>query len=363
MANLREFRAQKQAEIAMVQSEIKKRNKRFYLIVGMVIALAGIAFFGARQYDKAKIEKLYQEYISSSGERYDELSADSLLLQYKDSATLYETNSLFNSNARTIDYGTYCEKDGLILETTKDGLLLTKDNKPAKIAEQTSYNGILGGYVYFRDDSDLGIYKYDVATGEKLRLNDDSAGEVIVSNDGVFFINLSKDNHIYKFDGSKEIEFVAEKTKAFAIVGKSIMFLTQKNILKSMAFDSTTPTTIQDKIENFSFANKVIVENNGKLIEFSIYGNDNRILYDGDATLITANENAVIFVENKKLKVLDKKTLAVEDYDSGDLDIYKSANLNESEIKIIGFKRSSGSDFKIQYLTVQRQEAPLYANR
>ena len=170
---------------------------------------------------------------TATKEAYYMLSSDDIeaLFEISDSPTLmfdnkaynkFEVACLGNDNSILLSFGNYCEQDGLLCKSNEKTVLIV-DEKEIVISDfPSSYINIIDDNVYYRNDSTREIYKYSISKNENECIVKVPCGEMIVSKNGIAYIDLSTSGLNYiSLDTMETTPVFGEAVSSFAIIGNA----------------------------------------------------------------------------------------------------------------------------------------------
>jgi hypothetical protein len=242
-----------------------------------------------------------------------EMFGDPKLLNYRDSVSYYEKKLLHNTNANLIAYGKFYGGSTIRLVDTPGGLELTTDGSSNIVsAEHGSYAGYLGDKIYFRNDRDCMSYRYDLASGQTVKLGEMKVGEMVVDPTGVYYINFEDKSTLYNYTfNGIDLKLTNYPVVSFALLGREIIILGENGVLSSYDRKTGKEKSLYQNINAFSFSDGLIVENNGSLVQLPGFGKKAQKLFTGKARLLGANPLYVAYQdqENGVVYCLVRKTL------------------------------------------------------
>jgi hypothetical protein len=296
-----------QTELNALSIKVRSKKYRFVRICVAYIMLVAAAFMIAFRVGKAMINTEYNNFASLSDYEIKAINPSYELLQHKNAGVIYESATLGNTNSNLLSGGKYCDKGSQKAESTKNGLVLSVDGISKKLeAKSASYLNIINNALYYRNDSDYCVWKYELNTLSLKKMISGHVGQIAVAEGAAYYIDISAENALKAmYDDGDAYVLIQNNVDSFAVLGTEIFYLTKDNTLCKLDLVSKTTSVMQQNISKFILANRFIIENNGSLIEFSLAGTKARILRKGDSHLINADEKRVIFSEKGEIFILN----------------------------------------------------------
>lgn len=331
----KEYLANKRKEIEENEIKNKARVSKLKRVTGMfacaIVVLTALSYGASKLF----IEHKYNSYITGSSNG----SVDIELIEYKDAYQKFQNELLGNKGNNIMNYGLVCQgNDFVAYENVKDNkntLVLLKNNVENIISNSdVEYINTDNKFLYYVKKSDRGIYKNDMQGNEQQLVSDMSAGEMLLYNGNLYFVNNTDNQSIYKvsIEGQVSPEKVVDnRVVKFVISGSSIIYIDDNNKINKFDMDSKLIASIQDKMEDFCYNGSILALNNRKIISFSSSGKNAKILTEGNITLLNSDNDYIYYSKDGGLYQFEiaseTETKLIEGYD-----VYKAVYKIDSKL-------------------------------
>ncbi len=280
------------------KSVLRKRIMAGVLVLGSAI----ICLIGSGQ-TKAGLERNYQQMLEGN----NLVSLEDL--DYKDTFTLWNESAIGNDVNTLLSGGKMYLRDGISVlpNAGMEKLTVSKESiAVGSISGESSFINVWRDAIYYRDDSTRNIYKFDLGSSKNAVLLKSNVGEVFVSEDQIFYTDLSAGNRLYTvaLDGKQPVLIIDAPVDQFVVLGDSIVYRSFDNTLNEMTRSTGTVQTIGRGVERFFFDGGLVIESDDTIYRAKPNGTKPVKLYtasDDTMRLIGAKEDAVFFQENGKL--------------------------------------------------------------
>lgn len=139
-------------------------------------------------------------------------------------------------------------------------------------------------------DTKTGGLKVNV-DGKNVYSGKDSVGEIIATNDAVYFINETEDDalYVYNIENGKADKLISESIRQFAIYGNHIFYLNDAEKVARYSIETGMIYDVADNIQRFYLSDGLIVQNETNVMHVELDGSaytplvSNALLVGADA--------------------------------------------------------------------------------
>lgn len=285
----------------MIDNKVKSKLKNIFVLVLTAIIAIAAAFAFYCFVETIKCEKFRKDYLSVNKTSVEKLfNIDSKLHYDMQVDTKFENLCLGNNNVSSLSYGNYCEKDGLLCKSTENTTLVS-DNRERTINENpSSYINIINDCIYYRNDADRKLYKYDIQSEKTECVVDLQCSEVIVSVKGISYIDFNNSQLHYKsFDGKETIISKDMKVEKFALIGNSYLCLTKSKTLGWLTNGKFN--VIEENVDRFLYNGNLLIQKNNNIFIYSNKKYKKTRVQNVNGVLIGLNQDVFYVFENSKI--------------------------------------------------------------
>lgn len=326
-----------------IERTAKKRKIRRVIFLFFVLAIcAGSVFLGISNKEKS-LEKDYQKYVDG----FDRSMLYTSLLEYRDTLSLFEQNSLGNSIVQS-QMGGYFYNGGNIKiypdVLTGKTIIEIAGKKYTLSSRYCGSMNVFDGNVYFRDSKSLELMKYDISSHFSSKVGFSPVGQFCVV-DGLIVAKdeVTKSLNLLSPEGTVEA-VISEEMNSFSVVGNEILYLKNDHSLHSYNLSTHSDVVIGRNVNSFLYDGKLWVQNNTDVFYRSLSENEltsvplvnecRRLLGITNNCLIYECENGIcIFDSNSyEQKLLDPSLIFVGASGDGSVFVYQSELGNYSII-------------------------------
>ena len=331
-------------------------KKTFKISTILIISFLSIitAVIGESVFTYLKNEQIKKDYSSSnagiSDNNYYNIS-DSLITIYdQDTYKIFENACLGNSNSNLLSYGCYYAKDNIICKSTSNTELII-DGKTLIINETpSSYINIINNNVYYRDDKNRFLKKYNIDTSETEIVIDKPVGQAVVSTKGVSYIDYQTLclNFLSFEDGtSKEISPL--KISAFSIIGNIYLSLCENKELGFLEQNGDF-RKIESDVDRFYYNGQIAIQKNNNiyLIDKSEKAFAEKRNVDG--LLLGLHDNKMYFSHDNSIICCDIEEPNISDntiYKCNTNEIIKSIYVTDNTVEIQCYNNTDSETYKL----------------
>ncbi len=292
-----------------VVSVKKKKLKKWWLFP--IVAVGVIAIAAAPLINKTlRREQLYHRFLENRNAIQIEQ------LGYRDTYSLW--NAEQSNDINTLLGGGYiCHRDDYTIIQTqncKDGTAIYKNDKSfATISDSISYINLRDNVLFYRKNSDRGIYSYDISKKNERLLVAAQAGEVQVSDGKLYYVDLS-DNYCLMatdIEGKNQFNVIQTAVREFAVIGKQILYLDSQYNLRLMDMESSEDTILVDAVERFFISKAIFIERGNHIYQIPTDALQRVKLFfspesrDNELNLCGAYDGGIYYQENGMLYRFD----------------------------------------------------------
>ena len=145
-----------------------------------------------------------------------------------------------------------------------------------------TYINKVGDNIIYRDDKDHHIYTFNPSTKAKAVLYEGNSGEVMCTQDSVYFIDYDSNSSVMKLPltgGSDKATVVDEAVSSFAVCGDTILYIDALHRLDSREISGKAHKMLMTQVERFYLDGNVIAESKDKVVSFRPNGDTAHELY------------------------------------------------------------------------------------
>ena len=329
------------------QTHQSKRKARFLVLTLTTMLLSITVFFVAVYQSSAYLSNVYAEYTSGNT---NALTLD--LLQYKDTYSHFEINSLGNSNSDLLAGGYFYSRDGLSIlpnEDLTDTVIVSAEGQESLCGELCTYMNVYGDDIYFRKNSDRRIYRKSFIDGNINLIIDLSVGQFVVNGERAFYIDIGNNSslNMCSLNDPDLATHIFPNVRSFAVYQDYIILLTTDNRLYLLDMEASSNTLISYNIERFFFNGNLVIQNNQNIFLLDITGGIIEQIEISDIdkqSLVFANNDYIVFSNDKFLYSFDIATNEVIEVLKG-YEIYTSATYISTALHVVAvtIDHSTGS--------------------
>lgn len=312
--NLDELLLEQEKEIAQKATKIGKRKKRFKisLIVFSVLTLLAVTIVFVN--DKQIRNENYNEIISGKTNPQEAASligSNDELIMHPDLYDIYENISLGNKSLNSMNKGYYAENQFAYTSTTENGeyIIHFAENEATFSTEEVSHINLGKDFIVFRGN-DKKVYYCKIDGTEKNLLIDDKVGTVLLVENELYYVSLSKNYNLYKYNITEKNCVLVEDSAIsnFTVAGNWILYQDFSNKLVAIKKDSGVTQWSHSNINKFYFNGDVIVQNNKKVIKFNLNNHFPEELANNVDLLLGADEKCIYYTADRKVYSQNIKT-------------------------------------------------------
>ena len=331
----KDYIAELQSQIEQIDSGSGKNLRKRRLVFGFVLAATILALGAGLLLAKSEPAYAYDRYVSSEETGEANAMAPFEYLAYRDLFEVWNRLDLGNDVNVLLSGGKFCLRDNVLIAPDPENgfLCLAPQTDSAKIlAEQSgSYLNLVDGALYFRDDNDRDIYRYDSKSEQISCIYSGNIGEVFVTNGKIYCVDFDADASllVMDLDGGNPETLRTTPILTFAVCGETVVYLdTAQNLY---TFHSGTGETrhLADHIERFFLFVRILAESDQTILSFTTTGKDAQQIYQSDDTsmrLIGVSNDTILLQESGQLLRLGRGEATV--VDSSSVVLYSSAFLD-----------------------------------
>lgn len=347
-----DYISKRQEELDEQNEKVDKSNKKALTWVVLFVSIMIVVSAGIIMADKIITVSKHNRYVSNELKSED-LANDISMLEYEDTYELYEKSLLGNDNNNLINYGYFASRNGyrVYVDLQSGATKLENGNQIKQLStNKLNYINITNDAVYFRSSENRKIYSCDL-NGENIHnVLDIKSGQVLVSDGIIYYVNFEDGGKLYAYNISNEDnkKIIDEKVQSFAQVGKLLIYLDSENNLKKYKSGSAV-TTIQQNIEKFYYNGKIIAQNNGQILTFTIRGTNPKCILKDNVELLSADKQYIYYIKDTELYKIDSN--GKEDKITDECDFYKAIYKTENGFYIVG-NITDGENYKEKILII-----------
>lgn len=323
----------------------RKKTQRNVILISVIAASALSVILGIGMKGSA-LEREYQSYRMS----LDRTMLNSTLLEYRDTWTLFEKNSLGNEMIQS-QMGGYFYDDGRVSiypDPESGCTIIEVDGTASTLSGSLAADlNVFGDKVYFRDTGSMELMVYSIPDQRTTKADIDRVGRFVVCDGMIVFKDLSTGILKLYQEGDEPAQLSESKIVSFAVVGNEILYLAEDHFLHSLDIRRGDDVVIGENINSFLFDSDLWLQNNmdvytrsltdETLSIFQIGMECRRLLGKTDAYLLFEGPNAICVYDpiSQQLQELSPDLIFVGASGDGRLLVYQ---LNSGMYKVISLE-------------------------
>ena len=223
---------------------------------------------------------------------------------------VWNEQNLGNDINTILGGGRILSQHGVLVLPTADGNSVTINGQSSgMIPGSISYINIHDGTIYYRENATRKICSYSLESGVINTVIDTNAGELLVTNGRLYYVDHSDNNKVVSTDTAgqdKQIN-INEPVTSFVVCGDDMIYLGADQTLYRK--DSTGSTTaLIPNVERFFFNGNIVAESDDTVFQFTAERQNAVLLHQSSAAdmqLVGACADGVFIQESGKLFFID----------------------------------------------------------
>ena len=274
----------------------RKKIQRNVILITVIAASVLSIIFGIGMKGSI-LEREYQSYLVS----LDRTLLNSTLLEYRDTLTLFEKNSLGNEMIQS-QMGGYFYDGGRISiypDPERDCTIIEVDGTASTLSCSLAADlNVIGDKVYYRDTGSMDLMVYSIPDQRATKADIDRVGRFVICDGMIVFKDLSTGVLKLCQEGAAPKQLSENKIVSFAVVGNEILYLAEDHFLHSLDIRSEDDVVIGKNINSFLFDGALWLQNNMDVYTRSLTDETLRICQSGmECRRLLGKTNAYLLFE------------------------------------------------------------------
>ena len=341
---------QKKAEKSS-KATSKKGKLRQAIMLALLCAGSVITCALGVQRTKSIVEDSYTRFME------DPTSVTLEGLGYRDTFDIWNASEIGNDVNCLLSGGNVCLRDGISAYPAEHGgtAVLRDGQAVALIESGASYINAWNNLLIFRDNGTHGIRSCSLATGLFETIAEGNIGEVFVTGDKAYFIDLSANRNICSvgLDGGAREIIVQTPSDMFAVVGDTLVYRDFANEMYGHSLTSGEETVLGHGVERFFIADGFFVESDDEIYRTDTVGTNPELIYtaaDETMKMVGATGQTLFIQESGRLYALkggEKTELVSEEHA-----LYNSLCVDGDKLMAVTIKDAADARISEAYIEV-----------
>lgn len=324
----------------------KSLRQRLRLVLALFVIIFSVAMVTGCSYRLVRDtdENCYADYMSDHRTlQYEQLDYRDTFKIWNESDTYCDINSLLGFGK------TYARNGDKVLPAGNGKFSVNVGGLPEKTIDASiSYINVKDGIVYYRDDNTLALMSFDVESQKLTALSKDSIGEVFLTDDGIYYVQLDSGFlKLMNLDGSNDRVVYKHPVDSFVVCAGKILLLdnNMRLVLTDVGGSDDSRMLIATNVERFFMNGRIFIKSGNRIISCDPLGQETQVVYESgeaDTRLCGLMEGKILIQEEGRLISCDGKNkenlvdvthVAYESISAGDSETCYAVGLTDGDGK------------------------------
>lgn len=299
-----------------IEARQKKRTHRFHIALWVWLVFMIVSFVASWIISGQRValgRATLQNALKEDQPLFDEQILNDIdVLANRQAASDYMALLMGNSSNHLMMNGIVYQDEALFIRVEDQQCKLTDaDGEQTLVPEMISYINVRGNDIFYRDDVSRQLKCLHLSSKQTETISSIHCGEVLCYRDTLYFISLDDGRALYTYDllGGTTQKVLAEPVLHFGIMAERLYTLSEKGMLTCRLLSDLTKQTFQIAgIGNFSLAEQLYIENDGRIFSLQLDGSRTKEIISQAVQLIGVDDGSIFFVRGNDLLIYDPES-------------------------------------------------------